>query len=75
MVDYAGVVKGVLAFFIGILVTIVTWYIAGIIDDVLVTLDISSTLRAIYWVGLLVTWISAVILVPYVTITKSMGRS
>lgn len=68
MVDLALVGKGILYFFFGVLGSIVSYYIIPVFISYLPT----NTLKAIFWVGLIIVWILAIIVNPVHCIIKGM---
>lgn len=65
--DISKAIKGVILFFFGFIYTVVSWYTVPMLMDYLPT----TTLKAIVWIGLITTWILAVIVTPAMMIIDS----
>lgn len=63
----AQIIKGVIWFFFGLAYSVLSYYVVPALVDFLPT----TTLQAIFWVGLILTWILAIIIAPAVIITKA----
>lgn len=73
MVNIAKVLKGGLIFFFGMLYTIITYYwIPAILDVVTETGTLSTTVTGILWMGLIITWIMLVLVLPGITIANGL---
>lgn len=69
MVDIKYGTKGVLGAIIGILITIFGWYLFGALADIMPITE----LKAIYWIGVLLYWVSAIIVLPLMMILSNKG--
>lgn len=64
---------GGVAFVVGILYTLISWYIAPeFIQMMFVDLWQNTTLYSIFWTGLIITWVLALLVVPNLLIFRPM---
>lgn len=70
--DLAKIVKGVIVFFLGIIYTLVSYYVVPILLEFLEdsTYGLDTTLQTIFWIGLITTWILAIIVAPALMIVQ-----
>jgi hypothetical protein len=61
--------KAILGFMIGILLTIFGWYMIPVLSSLLPI----ASLKTIFWVGILLYWVLAVIVIPFVMVMGGNG--
>lgn len=69
MVDIKYGTKGVLGAIIGILITVFGWYLFSVLADIMPI----NTLKVMYWIGVLLYWVSAIIVLPLMMILSGKG--
>ena len=69
MADIKYSTKGVLGAIIGIVFTVFGWYLFPALADIMPI----TTLKVMYWIGVLLYWASAVIILPLMMILSGKG--
>lgn len=70
MADIGKVATGVVLMVFGLFFSVVSWYIVDILLDMA---SFSTTIQAIFWVGLIIMWILAIVVMPMKFITEGMS--
>lgn len=71
MVDVKSIIKGVITFILGFFFVVISWYIVPILIDTMnETTNNDTTLRAIFYVGLVILYIIALVVAPAMMIMK-----
>lgn len=69
MADLKLSVKAVLGLIFGLMITVLGWYLFPALADILPI----ASLKAIYWIGIILFWASAVIVTPLIMIMGGKG--
>jgi hypothetical protein len=69
MANIGGTNIGVIGFLVGLLLTLVGWYMVVAISEAMPIALLSAT----YWIGFIINWTLAVIITPFMIITRGRG--
>lgn len=72
MTDVKSIINGVLCFIFGIIFMVVTWYI---VPNIIEIVEIDTTIKLIFYAGLIMMYILAILVAPAVMIFKGAKQS
>lgn len=70
MADLALKTKALIGMIIGLLITVFGWFMISALSDIIE----NSSLKAIFWIGIILYWASAVLLLPLMMILGGRGN-
>ena len=79
MVNTRLIIKAILIFIFGLLLTLKGWYIAGVFADIIKNAthegSYSQVLLVIFWIGFVVMWLMAQVILPIYLVIRGTRTS